>query len=527
MRGIFRKTAYKDMANFIAITMAIVLAFATSAGVSVNIPLQALADQVDDEIHAMEQREAETQAAISELEKQTNETKNALNALNDQRQSTTTNVKNLQSKSNQLSGTYQEYSSRLDDLTVEISEAEEAMQQTSKEILDINQQMSETKNERETLYNQAKEMIKGIYESGGSRSFVKILTSAVSPADLMKKAEYISSVVAYEQKVMKRLKTMEENLAAQAATLEEKQNEIDAYQTELDAKQDELEELSDEVMSALSSTNASISSEKGKLANFDAQIGELNKKMASLEASVAAAQAKLAQQVEERLRAMEAAGKTENLAGAYNATDEELLWLAATIQAEAGGEPYTGKLAVGSVIMNRVNSSSFPNTIVGVITQNMQFASYRSGAVSLYMNKGPNSTCMQAAREVLNGARVGSYLFFMTKKWADYYGIASYDMIGNHAFFYRWVTVPKETVVQEAAPASSEQPSEPEAEQPAEEQPVEEQTSSEGQSSEEQPSEETQSSEQPSEPESSSESEPSFESSAEQPEEQSAESESE
>ena len=47
---------------------------------------------------------------------------------------------------------------------------------------------------------------------------------------------------------------------------------------------------------------------------------------------------------------------------------------------------------------------------------------------------------MQAAQEVLNGARVGDYLFFMTKYYADYYRIAEYTMIGNHAFFYRWVT---------------------------------------------------------------------------------------
>lgn len=472
-------------------------------------PIQVRADQVGDEIHAMQQREAETQAAISELEKQTNETKNALNALNDQKQSTAANVNNLQSKSNQLSGTYKEYSDRLDDLTVEISEAEAQMQKTSGEILDINQKMAETKSQRETLYGQAKEMIKGIYESGGRSSFVKILASAVSPADLMKKAEYITAVVSYEQKVMKKLKAMEDELAVQASELEEKQSEIDAYQNELDEKQDELEELSDEVMSALSSTNASISTEKNKLANFDSQIADLNKKMASLEASVAAAQAKLAQQVEERLRAMEAAGKTENLAGSYSASDEELLWLAATIQAEAGGEPYTGKLAVGSVIMNRVFSSSFPNSIVGVITQNMQFASYRSGAVSLYMSKGPNSTCMQAAREVLNGARVGSYLFFMTKKWADNYRIANYDMIGNHAFFCRWVTLPKEETVQEEAPPAPAENPEPQPESQPESEPESQPESQPESEPESEPEPEQQPESEPDqEPESEPESEP-------------------
>jgi hypothetical protein len=130
----------------------------------------------------------------------------------------------------------------------------------------------------------------------------------------------------------------------------------------------------------------------------------------------------------------------EDTSGSYAANATELEWLAATIQAEAGGESYTGKLAVGSVIMNRVKSSAFPNTITAVITQNLQFASYRSGKVELIIANGPNSTCIQAAQEVLDGARVGDYLFFMTKYYADYYRISEYTMIGNHAFFYRWIT---------------------------------------------------------------------------------------
>ena len=115
---------------------------------------------------------------------------------------------------------------------------------------------------------------------------------------------------------------------------------------------------------------------------------------------------------------------------------------------------------------------AFPSTVVAVITQNMQFASYRSGKVDLIMARGPNSTCIRAAQEVLDGARVGDYLFFMTKYYADYYGISEYTMIGNHAFFYRWVTIPKP----EPQENPEEQPSE---EQPSEEQPYEEQPSEE------------------------------------------------
>lgn len=53
----------------------------------------------------------------------------------------------------------------------------------------------------------------------------------------------------------------------------------------------------------------------------------------------------------------------------YVPSDSDLYLLGAIIQCEADGEPYEGKLAVGSVVMNRVRSSYFPNTVSGVIYQ--------------------------------------------------------------------------------------------------------------------------------------------------------------
>ena len=113
--------------------------------------------------------------------------------------------------------------------------------------------------------------------------------------------------------------------------------------------------------------------------------------------------------------------------------------LAACIQAEADNQPYAGKLAVGSVIMNRVKSSKFPNTITGVITQNRQFASYSSGMINaLIENNRVNSTCLSVAQEVAGGARNGDWLFFMTEAAAQSFGITGYEKIGDHVFFWKW-----------------------------------------------------------------------------------------
>ena len=101
---------------------------------------------------------------------------------------------------------------------------------------------------------------------------------------------------------------------------------------------------------------------------------------------------------------------------------------------EARGEPYTGQVAVAAVVLNRVKSSSFPNTIAGVIYQNGAFDVVKDGQINLT----PNSTALKAAQDALNGwdPSYGAIYYFnpntATNKW-----IWSRPMtvtIGNHRF---------------------------------------------------------------------------------------------
>lgn len=93
--------------------------------------------------------------------------------------------------------------------------------------------------------------------------------------------------------------------------------------------------------------------------------------------------------------------------------------LARAIYGEARGEPYTGQVAVGAVIMNRVRSSKFPNTISGVIYQNGAFDAVSDGQI----NMEPNSTAKKAAQDALNGwdPSYGAIYYFnpstATNKW--------------------------------------------------------------------------------------------------------------
>ena len=80
-------------------------------------------------------------------------------------------------------------------------------------------------------------------------------------------------------------------------------------------------------------------------------------------------------------------------------SNSDLYLLAKLVYSEARGESYTGQVAVAAVVLNRVKSASFPNTIAGVIYQPYAFTAVDDGQINLT----PNSTAYKAAQDALNG----------------------------------------------------------------------------------------------------------------------------
>ena len=117
----------------------------------------------------------------------------------------------------------------------------------------------------------------------------------------------------------------------------------------------------------------------------------------------------------------------------YAASASERELLAALIYCEAGGESYEGQKAVGSVVMNRVYSSYFPNTISGVIYDSGQFTPVRSGRLALVLaNKTYTDSCVKAANEVIAGNLTVKYwYFYAASSWSKNYA----QKIGNAVFF--------------------------------------------------------------------------------------------
>lgn len=115
-----------------------------------------------------------------------------------------------------------------------------------------------------------------------------------------------------------------------------------------------------------------------------------------------------------------------------NSNDEYLL--ARLIYGEARGEPYTGQVAVAAVVLNRVKSSSFPNTIAGVIYQSGAFTAVSDGQINLT----PNATALRAARDAMNGwDPTYGCLFYYNPRTATSAWIRSKKInltIGEHVF---------------------------------------------------------------------------------------------
>lgn len=115
-------------------------------------------------------------------------------------------------------------------------------------------------------------------------------------------------------------------------------------------------------------------------------------------------------------------------------TQSEIFTLASVIHGEARGEPYEGQVAVGAVVLNRVESGDFPNTIGGVIYQNGAFDAVRDGQINLT----PNESAIQAAKDAIagwdpaNGALYYWNPVTATSRWI--WSIPITNQIGRHVF---------------------------------------------------------------------------------------------
>ena len=318
--------------------------------------------------------------SVDKLEQQTDQLQHQLNNLNDQLDHLSTQITNMVSK--------------IDSTNSDIEKAE----------LDL---VAARMNEQ-IQHEAMKSRIKFIYESGDN-SLLHVLFSAENMADFLNRAEFIQDITEYDRKMLQEF--------------QEAQATIEIREKELLKQQKELEKLS-----------AKLKNDQGSLNNLIASKSqELNLSQDALEKAIDAQNAKPAPPPKPVIPTPQPDKPGPDNKPAPPSESEDLVLFAAILECEAGSRDYDGLLAVATVIMNRVESSRYPNTIRGVIYQRGQFSPTWNGSLNRVLAKGPASLCYKVARDALAGARHSSVLNCYQFR-ASYTGHAGI-VIGGNVFF--------------------------------------------------------------------------------------------
>lgn len=352
------------------------------------------------------------QASQSEVDRLKEESKNATQKVDDikNKKKQTQDVKNqLQGQADSLSGQINSLNNQISSVTVEISETEENIALVQADIETLNGELEEIQNSLDVQKNAMKLRIKYMYENRTTNTLVNFMESG-SMAEFLQRLEYMAQITAYDQRAVKKFEATQMALEQKKAEVEEKNKQLSAFQESLESKKGQLGALVGSTTSALNTTNSQIANTQAAIEELEKQQKEAEEYEKRIQKQYQDAQLALAQKL---------AGEHGGYSGGYSTTDEETLLLAALIQAEADNQGTAGRLAVGSVVMNRVASSKFPNTVAGVIYSPGQFAPVTSGRVAMILANGPNSGCQKAAADAIAGNTNTDALFFFTVSYAQ------------------------------------------------------------------------------------------------------------
>lgn len=308
----------------------------------------------------------------------------------------------------------------LTNATNELARIEQLIEEKNTAIEETQKSLEEAKKKEKEEAKNMKLRMQFIYEKG-STAYLDMLFSADSFGEFLTMYKYVEKVTAYDRESLKAYKELKEKIAKEEEELKDDQAGLEVLLEQAKEKKENVEALVKETKDNVQDYMAQISEEEKRLMEYE-------KTLLMQENDEAALQRKLEE--EKALSALVAQTTMRDLSSiAFGAGDLDMM--AAIIECEAGGESYTGKVAVGAVVMNRVKSPLFPDTVAGVIYQNRQFSPVGSGRFAIVLARGANQSCYQAAQEAMAGASpVGNCVFFRT----PIPGLTGIQ-IGGHIFY--------------------------------------------------------------------------------------------
>ncbi len=358
---------------------------------------------------------------ISDLEKEINERKEEKEKTEAAIDSTKDELEDLNEAAEGLKGKLNNLNSELTAVSNNLAELEQKIVNKNEEIETTEKELEEAWEKEGVQYEAMKKRIQFMYEK---RDYVmmEMLFGSANFSEFLNRQDYIEKLSEYDRKQLDAFIAIREEIQAKEAQLVQEKEDLDELKVSVEAEQNRFQGLVGQVSGEINSTQQEISQTEAEMLQYEKALEEQKSDIARLQEELAE---------ERRLSQLAAQSAWRDISEVSFAEGDRYL-LANLIYCEAGNQPYEGQVAVGAVVMNRVMSSVFPDTVVGVIYQNKQFSPVASGRLALALAENrATDACYRAADAAMSGATtVGNCLFFRT----PIEGLTG-TRIGGHIFY--------------------------------------------------------------------------------------------
>ncbi len=362
----------------------------------------------------------------------------------------------LRKNQSELNSDLADLNDKLDSASTSLTDIQSQIDEKEKEITQLEKDIEAALKFEEEQYDAMKLRIKYMYENGSSSTAIALLLESGDMEDFLTRAEYISKISDYDRHMLEEYHNNYTTLVESREKLKEDREKLLALEDNAKKQQDSIQQLVSDTQTKIDSSTDEIAEAEALALEYEKQIeAEI---IARQEAERKAAEEAARKAAEEAARkaAEEAAKNNRNNGGnsnttvdtaaipdgitliqqqtsgtTINYTDNDLAMLAAIVECEAANQPYEGKTAVASVVINRMNNPRWPGTMSEVLYQPYQFTPVRSGRFAIVLARGANAACTQAALDVLNNGVTINAVFFHVVRPGETGG----TVIADHIFF--------------------------------------------------------------------------------------------
>lgn len=362
-----------------------------------------------------------TSHATSSTRQEIADKENEKDQIEDQIDASKEEISGLKGEQKTLRQQLGELNEQLTAVSDHLAELEVQIRDKEQEIANTTQALAEAREREAWQYDCMEKRIQYAYERG-QESLLEIFFSWDSFSRYLNLSTYTESIAAADDDMLDQIIETREFIESEETRLQQEKEALDYLKIQAEADKSRVSGL--------------ISQTSNRMADYADQIDHAEEEARAYEANL--------KKVEEDLEALKlklqqeiamsqrAANATWRNISEVTFADADLQLLANLIYCEAGGEPYEGKLAVGAVVINRMLSSVYPDTMVGVIYQRRQFSPVGSGRLELALtNNKATADCYRAAEEAMSGmSNVGNCVYFRT----PIEGLTGIS-IGGHIFY--------------------------------------------------------------------------------------------